>query len=432
VEKKYDHVYRDTIDFVNCIFQDYDFYGEIFNIISHGNNQIELKNKQILKNIDEAWVSVIEDCLINLDNVIRKPVLAIKETEEVLPIELSHNITARSIRHLSQHTDYINNIEGDVITPSKILNVFYEEDILTYENKFVNTLINRLYGFIEKRYSKLKEYGCDEYSSSLNFSSDFISDKSKAKISFNIDVKHKSDQSDKSENDFATATLWERVEHLRSVATGYLGSSFVKNMSGAFVRPPIMRTNAIIKNKDLHKCLELWQFIESYDNIGYEIVVNETAEKPDDDYIKELYSLLSLQYVMFKHNTFELEDEKVVLASKAEEPFKPKIITEFKDFEVEDYNVYDVQLKKVIPISQSKSRKKLSEDELRIRESINIALAANKKIREDKIARIEKEKIMQEKKRIEKEKEIQRIKNRKERIKNHSKKQRIQKKRRKR
>ena len=36
-----------------------------------------------------------------------------------------------------------------------------EDSLLTYENKFLNTLINRLYMFVNKRYKVAKEYGVE-------------------------------------------------------------------------------------------------------------------------------------------------------------------------------------------------------------------------------------------------------------------------------
>ena len=125
----------------------YDFYPETMRMLGD-NARIELKKRFMLKAIDETWVEKIEDCLTALDEVTRKPSRFIEESEKVLPIELSRNISSRSLRHLSQHTDYISKVEGDMVTPSKILNVFRDETNKTYENKFVNTLINRLFLFI--------------------------------------------------------------------------------------------------------------------------------------------------------------------------------------------------------------------------------------------------------------------------------------------
>src|SRR5690606_36022941 len=95
--------------------------------------------------------------------------------------------TPESIKHLAQHTNLISNIEGDKITPSKILNVFKEESFDTYENRFVNTLINRLYIFINKRYDKIEEAKQAEEYSCLRLNQEIdLNDNEKINISFEI------------------------------------------------------------------------------------------------------------------------------------------------------------------------------------------------------------------------------------------------------
>lgn len=438
-EHQYDFVYRDTVDFINCIINDYDFYGEMIRAIQNGDTEISLHKKQLLKQIDENWVFAIENALSSLDMVIRNPMKALEEHEEVLPIELSRSISEKSIRHLAQHTNLINDIDAQGnITPSHLLNVYRDETIATYENKFVNTLLDRLFFFVEKRYMRLKEAAADESSTVMDFKTAFNSDRAEANVHFTIEIKNKEQSGTEELDEFGIpvtkTTMWERVERIRGILSGYLGSDFCKKLQGQFVRPPIMRTNAITKNKDLKVCLELWQFIESYDKIGYEIRANETAEAPSQAYVDELYSLLALQYVTFKYNVDgALDEEKALAARQDEEPVRPRIITDFRPVEVEEFNVYDVQTRKYVKWSQTASRKRLSPDELKVRQAVDNALAADKRLKEleilrqKELARIEEEKRQAaERERLRKaqEKEAERLRKLKEREKKkrHSKK----------
>ena len=128
---KFKSVYEDTLRFVDGLEEKYEFYPETMRMFGD-NARVELKKRYILNAIDETWIEKIEDCLNALDEVTRKPSRFIEETEKVLPIELSRNISSRSLRHLSQHTDYISKVEGDTVTPSKILNVLRDETNKTY------------------------------------------------------------------------------------------------------------------------------------------------------------------------------------------------------------------------------------------------------------------------------------------------------------
>ena len=113
-------------------------------------NTVSFNRKIIEMNIDSSWLTEIEKALPHLDTVIRNPRNTIKEVEEIVPIAMSRKITVESIKHLGQHTDLIQDIDKKTgkITPSKILNIHKEETLDTYENRFVNTLIDRLYIFI--------------------------------------------------------------------------------------------------------------------------------------------------------------------------------------------------------------------------------------------------------------------------------------------
>ena len=280
-ESTFRKVYDDTTFFVDSIVEEYDVFPTILALMRDGNATLELKKRYLLRAIDEAWVNIIEDTLPSLDTIIRNPSRFIEEREEVLPIELSHNISVRSLKHLSQHTNLISQIDGDKIIPSKILNVFREETIQTYENKFINTLINRLFVFVNRRYEIAKKAGQDEKTTTLEFNDSFNHNTVKVNMNFRLEIAESADSADdKVEKNYSQTTdLWRRVEKLNSVVTAYTESEFVRNMGQSFIRPPVMRTNAILKNKDLRQCLALWEFIESYESAGYNMIIQESLEK---------------------------------------------------------------------------------------------------------------------------------------------------------
>ena len=113
-------VYDDATFFVDSMIEEYDVFPVILKMMREGSATIELKKRYLLRAIDAVWVNMIEDTLPALDTIIRNPSRYIEECDEVLPIELSHNISVRSLRHLSQHTNLISQVDGDNIIPSKI------------------------------------------------------------------------------------------------------------------------------------------------------------------------------------------------------------------------------------------------------------------------------------------------------------------------
>ena len=242
--------------------------------LTDGNRQLTMSRRYLLRALDETWIRAVEEALPVLDTVIRNPQRQLREKEKVLPIEFSRNITSRSVRHLTQHTNLIAKVEGDVITPSKILNVYSDETVKTYENKFVNTLLLRLYTFVYQQCDTVLERGLDATVTTLQFSDDFSVGDTHGRVHLTLEYEEKPADGLAMRTDARYTDLWRRAQHIRSVTGAYQHSDFVRSMGQNYVRPPIIRTNAILKNKDLRQCLALWEFLEGYENAGYTLLID--------------------------------------------------------------------------------------------------------------------------------------------------------------
>ena len=104
-------------------------------------------------------------------------------------------------------------------------------------------------------------------------------------------------------------------------------------MGRNYVNPTILRTNAILKNKYFRQCLELWNFLEGYDESGYGITVSEVVRDPDDSYIRELYDSAATQYLLFRHHTRGEYADGNILTSFTSEEIHPHINIRIKDAE---------------------------------------------------------------------------------------------------
>lgn len=304
-------------------------------LLLSGEKTVSFNRKIIEKNIDSSWLTEIEKALPHLDTVIRNPRNTIKEVEEIVPIAMSRKITVESIKHLGQHTDLIQDIDKKTgkITPSKILNIHKEETLDTYENRFVNTLIDRLYIFINIRYNKLVQTAEAQEAYSFNYDTSADSgDGRKVNISFKIETV---DSLVGGSND---TDVWARLERVKKAIEGYKGSVLCTTLDNAFIRPPVMRTNAITKNVDLMACLTLWQFIESYDKAGYEVNVSDTAQRPDDSYIEDIYGLTAMNYMLFRSYTHGADKSEELKTIKSK-TLSPKVVRRFDKQTSDKYDV---------------------------------------------------------------------------------------------
>lgn len=304
-------------------------------LLLSGEKTVSFNRKIIEKNIDSSWLTEIEKALPHLDTVIRNPRNTIKEVEEIVPIAMSRKITVESIKHLGQHTDLIQDIDKKTgkITPSKILNIHKEETLDTYENRFVNTLIDRLYIFINIRYNKLVQTAEAQEAYSFNYDTSADSgDGRKVNISFKIETV------DSLVGGSKDTDVWARLERVKKAIEGYKGSVLCTTLGNAFIRPPVMRTNAITKNVDLMACLTLWQFIESYDKAGYEVNVSDTAQRPDDSYIEDIYGLTAMNYMLFRSYTHGA-DKSEELKTIKNKTLAPKVVRRFDKQTSDKYDV---------------------------------------------------------------------------------------------
>ncbi len=333
-----DDIYGDTVKTSEGLLSRYRLFGEILEHMAQGAATAKLSKKVLLRSIDEIWVNAVEEVLPALDTLIRRPTGFIAETEEVLPIELTKKITGRSVQHLARHSDYISTTDDGELMPTKILNVFREDSLLTYENKFLNTLLDRLYVFVDRRYRVGKDFGADETSTELTFSDVFLHGDYTCKVGLNVEISKKIDENTEAPHAIPDSPLFRRVEKLHGIVSAYKQSDFAKKMGTAYIHPPVMRTNAILKNKYFRQCLALWEFIESYDDAGYGITVEEHAENLTEGHLRRIYGGLAVQYLVFRHDVTGDFDEEKTLASYLFPTIDPRIVTDKSELSRESFD----------------------------------------------------------------------------------------------
>lgn len=404
-DEEYIELNKNSDKYFESLEGEFDIFPSMLKTFDDGDFSLELKKRYMLKAIDEEWIKQIEDHLTPLDTIIRSPGRFIEQNEQILPIELSKNITTRSIQHLGQHTNLISKVEGDMITPSKILNVFNDETMLTYENKFINTLINRLYVFIAKRYQAAIKSGRDEKCTMLDFGGKFTSGKLKGKVKFAVEISEEPEENVQLKNYYFTTDLWHRVEKLYKIVQNYMASDFVTQMGKAYIRPPVMRTNAILRNKNMRQCLELWEFIESYENLGYEMLIQENAEDINEKYKKQLYNDAALRFLLFRYNVKnDFNDEETLASASTDLPLSPKLISKIKPFDANDYNVYDPVYQKTVASGNSaKDGREAAAADKETEKAIDLVLRADEIYEEYIRQEEERLRIEEEKRRAEEE-----------------------------
>lgn len=375
-------LYLKYVGSVGEALEDDRYFQYLFEMVQAGDNTFHQTNQVLHKVVDERWLTTIEESLDAINEIIDKPRRFITTSEEVVPVALAKKITADSVRHLSMNTQFIaSDADGD-IQPTRILNVSVEESYDMYENRFVYHLIQKLVTFIDKRTDVIFWSTGDEVRNNLKLESKV--DDAYEEIEYKIEMKIKKRQSFV-ENDSDNMHIFMRIDRVRRLVMALRNSSFCSLMQGcSVVRSPIQRTNLLMKDPNYRTCYKLWQFLESYDEVGYTIEERDSALEFDEEYMIQMYTNLITNYTVFKSLIEGDERNLEEVAVEKKEPVHPKFVKQIQEEFVDNCDIPDVEIRKVfveeVTQAQLDAEEKLrQETELRMaaeeeRESVQLQL----------------------------------------------------------
>ena len=256
-------------------------------MFSNDSENIELKEntKSFLKKLESnmmyssnyvggmlsfEWLDEIEYACPFIDNVIRKPKIALVREEEVTKIEKAKKINVSSVKDLSRHTEYIkrhDKVTGD-IEPDKILDIRNEETYNTYENRFLYTLYNQLVRFVLSKEEELNNFNVrDEKTLEYKAKTNSLEDKVNIQIKLSTESLPTNKVDKKLAEQVKNAKL--RLKRVKDYMSSWQRSDMIKALDRAkvpFVNPPIKKTNVILKNPNFRVAAALWEYLNKYES----------------------------------------------------------------------------------------------------------------------------------------------------------------------
>ena len=259
---------------------------------------------------DTEWIDKIEETIPYIDNIFRSPNRFIINEEEIVKIELARKITVDSIKHLSKHTNLIQDINkktGDV-RPSKILNINKEESYDTYENKLIYTLVQNIKIFInqkkkvleENQNANFKDEKYVEYKAKTNVNEEDI------EMNFNIKTRLKSDESQ-----FSEEGIEARIDRLEQKIRDLTSTEVYKILEKkhvALIRPPIKKTNVVLKNVNFQYAVKLWNYLQENIDDNTQNITDKKDYMEDGDLKKLADETFLLDYLLV--NTLSKDKEE--------------------------------------------------------------------------------------------------------------------------
>lgn len=316
------------------------------NFLNKINSKVELTVDYDKVKSNNNWIEIIEETLPYIANAIDKPNRLLNNNEEILQIEKTKKVTVESIKHLSKHTNLIQEIdEEENVIPKKILNVLKEESFATYENRFIYTLVLRINDFIANKKQKAIEVNNQTYreDKKLNYTANTVVGKEMVdiNISINSNTNAKTGETGQSREENILGKINILEKKMLELCTTQNFKLFEKARF-LLVTPPLKMTNALLKNPNLQCAVKLWNFImDSTEEDGEREQSTETIK--NDSKLKNLIDeSFLLDYVIL--NNFQKKPN-----AKQEEKYIEVLVEDLLDKALSvDNNLSEEKIKNII------------------------------------------------------------------------------------
>ncbi len=387
-----------------------EFYEFFMDALSKADNEFQFSNRKLEKVVDLVWVDTINGALGAFQNIVGNPRNVIKEEELIVSIANAKKAGPETVRHLAQHAALVDEYHEETgdIRPGRLMQRYREDTIGIYENRLVFTAMEYAYRFVKIRHDALFEAMSDEFGAKLKVRSDMDSATEHVHMDMFLHIK---EVDSALETDDKNSQVFATISRMYRILGSFMNTGFAQQLSQLpRIKGKINITNVLKKNKDYHKILELFNFLKNYDQIGYTIKVTEQNPEINEQFQRDIYHNILFNYLILKGYLESEEDRKVPTASKTQRKMlKPKFIHEIIEEITEDYDLPDVEVRKVLIEELTKAqlmqeereerRRLVEEQEQRRREEKEREraekAAERERIKQEKAA--ERERIRQEK-----------------------------------
>ena len=301
-----------------------EFPNHFYQALLSGENEIYQKSIQESKVFHEDWIETIESYFSSLDKITRDPKSGLKYLQEVVQIEKAKKVNSDSIRHLAANTQLIKEVRGRDVIPKQILTTQAEIEYAIYENRFIKTLVDRLFDFVNRRYDLVKSNVETHNNKYFNLKSTF--DIRESKINLEVDLKIQ----DTIDDDLlakANHELLTRIQSLLKRVNAIRVSPFMEGLKQAKpIIPPIMKTSIILKNVDYNNCYNLWLYLDKYNLLNFDVDIKEQNLTLDRYYLRNVYQTALTAFTNVYGNQKALEDHYQYLDVSEYKRKSPKMV----------------------------------------------------------------------------------------------------------
>ena len=376
-----------------------EFYAYFMDAIAHAENEIQFSNRRMEKWVDRTWVSNIEEGLGALQKIIATPRNVIHEEELIVNVANAKKAGPDVVVHLAQHASLVEKYDphsGDV-RPSKLMQKYREDSVALYENRLVYTVLETAHHFVKLRHDAIFSEMSDEFGAKLKVETQMESATEQVHMDMYLHIR---DVDSTLDTDGKHINIFDRISRLYRILTMYMNSSFAQEMAKLpRVRGKITKTNVLKKNPNYRAIVKMGEFLSEYDDIGYTVRVIEQNPVVTEEFQQNIFHNVLFNYLVLKGYLEREEDRRMPAPMKERKrTLRPKFIKEIIEELTEDYDLPEVEIRKVLIEELTKEQLMLEEAAERrrlVEEQAQRKREEKERQRQEREA--EKERIRQEK-----------------------------------
>lgn len=400
-----DPIYTKFVRGVTRAIGSTEFYEFFMDAVSRAQNKFQFSNRKLVKTVDLTWVDAIEESLDAFQKIIASPRNVLKEEDLIVNVANAKKSGAETVRHLAQHSGLVDSFdeERNEVHPGRLMQRYREESWGLYENRLVFTTMEFAYHFVKIRHDALFEAMSDEFGAKLKVQSDMESATEHVHMDMFLHIK---EIDSALETDAKNGDAFSRISRVYRILSVYMNSAFAQQMSKLErIKGTVNKTNVLKRNKDYHEILSLFEFLRKYNDIGYTIRVVEQSPEINEQFQQDIYRNILFNYLILKGYLEDEEDRTVPVEPKERRrTLKPKFIKQIVEELTEDYDLPDVEIRKVLIEELTKEQLMREEKAERLR----LVEEQEKKRKEEKERLAAEKKAEAERRRAEREAEAER------------------------
>ena len=293
---------------------------------------------------NDEWMDMVEFTIPYLEKALTKEIKNIVTEEEIIKIELIKKVTVESVKHLSKHVNLVDrfNQKSGEVTPKKILNSYKEETFLTYENRFLYTLIKLIEDYMYLR----KKQEDEEYKGKNHQNANYQAEVKLGKEKINVNMEYHSERVTQITKTEKTSERIASIERsLKMLKQTEVYQTLVAKKA-TYVKAPLKMTNVLLKNVNFQYAVKLWNYLSDQMELN-DKTINETSNYEEKGIVKELVD----EDIFLLYSIFKKTDNTNILKGQAKSAIEDKKMAK---------ELTDAMIERIIELNPDMTEKELN------------------------------------------------------------------------